>query len=316
MKFATTLAFATTWSTAASVKLVMVSNTNETPSRAGLYSVDTDAKTGSKIADVDGGFSYVSGAVVCNNHYHAVATDAPIQAGIVTVDIASGKSNPVVVTSYLAQNMWCYNGSDELLAWISSPAPPFTLVTLNATDGTQTSTVAGPFGAGGDGGTDSVFQFDPSIGQAWAEFPNSGNVGGGTLVAVDVKTSNHTSYEIEKGFFPYADWPIATLKEGASYGGLCAYSNEISGKVYFCKNTLVKKKDKVVVQAKVGKDADGAYTEGQPLTPCGGKYYGIFRNSQLFEIDPTTQTLTSVMDLTSAIALKAGQTAGGMACNQ
>ena len=73
------------------------------------------------------------------------------------------------------------NGVDELLAWISSPAPPFNLATINVTDGTQTGTVAGPFGADGSGGTDSVFQFDPSAGQAWAEFAKAGNVGGGTL---------------------------------------------------------------------------------------------------------------------------------------
>ena len=105
MKFAaiTTL---TQLSVTAGVKLVMVSNTNETPSRAGVYSVDTEAKAGSKIADVDGGYSYLSGAAICNNKYHAVAANAPISAGLVTVDLAAGTSQPVLNTNGLVHNMW------------------------------------------------------------------------------------------------------------------------------------------------------------------------------------------------------------------
>ena len=187
-----------------------------------VFEMDIGAKTFErKFTGIDSRFSFVSASVVCGGMLTAVATEAPVDAGLISINMSSGQHTYVstLTDNYLVHALHCASASElKLIVSESGDKPIFSLRSFNL--GTKTSTVIGTFPE--DvlwGGWDTIFTFRGN--EVWGTFPifrDPVKVRTGELLIMDVATGAIKSRKNfpEVGGQPY--YVLPTMADGTFQG--------------------------------------------------------------------------------------------------
>lgn len=293
------------------IRVAMVNNRNEQPSKATAYVVDTEAKTATPFTkDLDGANVYVSGSCICNGTYYAIQTDVPMSWGMVAVNMLTGVVTELD-TPQLFHAIWCDpTNPGKLLGIASGPPPPFSFVRYDISS-MQTEQIL-EFPTKDWGEYDNLFTFVEKANEIWAGFPKNKIIGGGELYIIDVSTgkikgSYNFSRDLEEDI-PYVMFPGNGGSSNSSFTGVMM-KGPLTSDIHFAHLSLDKDRVKINIAQKVS----WFFSSSMPDKLCSdGNVYTMTEQNHLVGMNPKTGKQVLDLDMASIIDVK--NKVGGAAC--
>merc|ERR1711907_89721 len=301
--------------TASGPTLYMFNNSHQVPGNVELFEFDVTAKTyktvfTSPMAQND----CVSGSVICGDTYYAVWTQVPVAAGVLKIDLKTGKSSslPTGGEGYIYHTLRCNPKNASSIIGLASKMGgkpggglAFQLVELDTTDGPTAgdSTVIGEFPKVTFGGYDGTFKFTDDGTQVYATFPGGlePTKKNSDLYIMDMATGKVTEHHKlpPKYGQPYTVFPTGKDTFRMSFlqhtdVTLCTVDKSSGGPLFPAKLTDCKAVSEM-------------YAGSTPSPMCQGKLYAVGfspapGNPQVLNaVDVSTGAVTSIGDLDTLI---------------
>jgi len=311
-------------------KLYLFNGTNEVPGSNELLEYDVKAKTYTTIARNNlGQNDCLSASVVCGGTYYAVWTMFPAAAGVLAIDLKTGKSNYLGTggQSYIYHTIGCNpNDSSSLIGFASQmptsshKALQFQLVHLDIASGN--TTMIGSLPPVTFGGYDGTFRISPDGTELYAAFPGKGELQGkattGDLYIMDIasgKVKEHHKVPAAQGY-PYAVFPSGSetfhgtfLDPKTHDVSLCTVTKKGSGGGLF----------PAKLELSSCKVINNLFAGSVPMPVCGNTLYSVADNigqgpgspQALTAVDISSGEATQLVDLSTVIP---GNFIGTVAC--